>query len=220
MVIADIDAERGQEVARGVNADGGEALFVQVDVASSNDVENMISETKTRFGRLDCAVNNAGIEHAPARIADCTEEQWDRTIAVNLKSVFLCLKFELGLMREQGGGVIVNTASIAGLGGAPTLGPYAASKHGVVGLTRTAAVEYGKAGIRVNAVSPGYTRTDMVERLLAEQPEMEAMLNKASPMRRMGQPQEVARTIVWLCSESSSFINGQAVAIDGGITAW
>ena len=220
LVLADIDSDAGHRAAADIQETGGVSIFVQVDVAQAADVEIMVAAAVEHFGRLDCAINNAGVDHEPRRLEDCTEAEWDRTVGINLKGVFLCMRQELPQMTSQGGGIIVNTASIAGLGGAPKLGPYAASKHGVIGLTRTAAVEYATRGIRVNAVCPSYTRTDMVARILATQPELEAKMESASPMKRLGEPQEVARTIAWLCSDAASFINGQAIAIDGGITAW
>ncbi len=220
LVIADLDPELAHRAAADIQEAGGAAIFVEVDVSQAVDVELMVAVAVEHYGRLDCAINNAGVDHKPQRLEDCTEADWDRTIAINLKGVFLCLRQELPEMTRQGGGVIVNTASIAGLGGAPKLAPYAASKHGVVGLTRTAAVEYATRGIRVNAVCPSYTRTQMVARVLEAQPDLADKFANASPMKRLGEPQEVARTIVWLCSDAASFINGQAVAIDGGITAW
>ncbi len=219
VLLADIDAAAGEAAAGALRTAGFEARFVTADVSVAAEVEAMVDAALRAWGRLDAAVNNAGIEHAPARLADCAEDTWDRVLAIDLKSVFLCLRAELRAM-ERGGGAIVNVASVAGLGGAPTLGPYAAAKHGVVGLTRTAAVEYGRRRIRVNAVCPSYTRTRMVERILSDQPEMEQVFAKASPMRRLGEPGEVARAIAWLLSDEAAFVNGQALAIDGGLTAW
>lgn len=170
------------------------------------------------YGRLDCAFNNAGIEGAMADTVACTEENWDRTLAVNLKSIWLCMKHEIPRMLEQGGGAIVNCASIAGLVGFGNLPAYTASKHGVVGITRSAALEYAKRGIRINAVCPGVIRTPMVERVFGAQPGMEAQLAAGEPIGRLGRPEEIAAAVLWLRSEQASFVTGQAIAVDGGWT--
>ena len=172
------------------------------------------------FGRLDCAHNNAGIEGAYGRTADCDEENFDRTCAVNLKGVYLCLKAEIAhMLRQEGGGAVVNTASVAGVEGAKNLPAYVASKHGVVGLTRTAALEYATRGIRVNAVCPGPIRTRMLEALMEENPRMEPAMIAAVPMRRLGKPEEIAEAVVWLCSDRASYVTGQGIVVDGGFTA-
>jgi NAD(P)-dependent dehydrogenase (short-subunit alcohol dehydrogenase family) len=220
LMLSDIDETRGQSATEEFREAGTDVHFTRCDVADADAVREMIRTARANFGRIDCAVNNAGIEHSNAKLADSDEDEFDRTMAVNVKGVYLCMKYEIRQMLEQEGGVIVNVASLAGLGGAPKLAPYAASKHGVIGLTRTAALEYARRGIRVNAVCPSYTNTDMVQRMLKENPEMAETLCNASPMKRMGEPLEVANAIVWLCSDESSFTNGQALALDGGITAW
>jgi NAD(P)-dependent dehydrogenase (short-subunit alcohol dehydrogenase family) len=220
LMLSDVDAARGEAVAADLTAQGAEAAFAACDVTDGEAVEQIVAATVARFGRLDCAVNNAGVEHPHMKLADHDDDQFDRTIAINLKGVYLCMKYELQQMVKQGGGVIVNLASLAGLGGAPGLGAYVASKHGVVGLTRTAALEYAKRGIRVNAVCPSFTNTEMVQRMIAQDPKMEQILTNASPMKRMGEPHEVACAVAWLCSDESSFTNGQTLALDGGITAW
>lgn len=220
LMLSDVDEAGGRKVAADLEQAGGTAQFAACDVTDSASVQALVEATVAEFGRLDCAVNNAGVEHQHARLADHDDADFDRAIAVNLKGVYLCMKFELREMQKQGGGVIVNVASVAGLGGAPQLGGYAASKHGVIGLTRTAAIEYAKRGIRVNAVCPSYTNTEMVQRMIARHPPMKDVLDNASPMKRMGEPREVADAIAWLCSEESSFVNGQGLALDGGITAW
>jgi NAD(P)-dependent dehydrogenase (short-subunit alcohol dehydrogenase family) len=220
LMLCDIDDERGQQAGEEFRAAGVDAVFRRCDVTDRNAVQALIEAAVDNFGSIDCAVNNAGIEHSNAKLADSDEDEFDRTMAVNVKGVYLCMKYEIRQMLEQDGGVIVNVASLAGLGGAPTLAPYAASKHAAVGLSRTAALEYARRGIRVNAVCPSYTNTDMVQRMLKENPQMAETLRNASPMKRVGEPLEVANAIVWLCSDESSFTNGQALALDGGITAW
>lgn len=220
LVLSDVNEARGREVEADFTALGLDARFTRCDVTAAASVEALIAFAVNEFGRLDCAVNNAGIEHRHAKLADHDDEDFDRAIAVNLKGVYLCMKHELRQFLSQGSGVIVNVASVAGLGGAPLLAGYAASKHGVMGLTRTAAVEYAKRGIRVNAVCPSFTNTDMVQRMIEQQPAMREALNNASPMKRMGEPEEVGLAVAWLCSEESSFVNGQGLALDGGLTAW
>jgi NAD(P)-dependent dehydrogenase (short-subunit alcohol dehydrogenase family) len=218
-VVADVLVEGGEETVRIIKAAGGDALFVRTDVSKAAEVETLIQKTVETYGRLDYAHNNAGIEGAGAPTADCTEENWDLTLAINLKGVWLCMKYEIPQMLRQGGGAIVNTASVAGLvgiGGGPA---YCASKGGVVQLTRVAALEYGKAGIRVNAVCPGVIRTPMVDRIVADQPEVEAGLIAREPIGRMGKPEEIAEAVVWLCSDASSFITGAAMPVDGGWVA-
>src|SRR5213596_853906 len=194
---------------------GGEALFVRADVSQAAEVEALINKTLATYGRLDCAHNNAGIEGAVATTAECTEENWDRIIAINLKGVWLCMKYEIPQMLKQGGGAIVNTASTAGLVGLEGSPAYCASKGGVVQLTRAAALDYAKAGIRVNAVCPGVIRTPMVEYLVGTQ--AEAGLIAVEPIGRMGKPEEVAEAVVWLCSAAASFVTGNATPVDGGL---
>jgi NAD(P)-dependent dehydrogenase (short-subunit alcohol dehydrogenase family) len=220
LVLSDIDEKAGRKALAHFHDLGLDARFMRCDVTDANSVRALVDYTLTQFEQLDCAVNNAGIETKPSKLADHDDDDFDRAVAVNLKGAYLCMKYELKVMVKQGFGTIVNTASVAGLGGAPTLGGYAASKHGVMGLTRTAALEYAKRGIRVNAVCPSYTNTDMVKRIVAENPRMGEQLVNASPMKRLGEPDEIARAIAWLCSGESSFVNGQGLALDGGITAW
>ena len=219
LVIADIIAGEGGRVAERVRQAGGEAVFVHTDVRHSDQVQAMVGTALDAYGRLDCAVNNAGVEHGLQALADFGEEDWERVQDINLKGVWLCLKHELPVMVRQGQGSIVNLASVAGLVGAALFGPYVASKHGVVGLTRTAALEYGRMGVRVNAVCPSAIRTEMFERSLADRRDLAEKLVRNSPMRRLGEPAEVAEAVVWLCSDAASFVNGHALTVDGGMTA-
>jgi NAD(P)-dependent dehydrogenase (short-subunit alcohol dehydrogenase family) len=219
VVVADVVVGGGEETARMIRDAHGQAIFVAVDVSNVEQVKAMVDKTVEVFGRLDCAANNAGISPAPISISRCTEEAWDSVIDINLKGVFLCMKFEVPRMLKGGGGSIVNTASMVGLVGDGGHPAYAASKHGVVGLTKTAAIMYGKSGIRVNAVCPGVIRTPMSERSFAEHPELRAVSIGMAPMDRAAEPEEVARAIVWLCSNEASFITGHALPVDGGYVA-
>ena len=198
---------------------GGEALFVKCDVSKSGDVKSLVEETISTFGRLDYAFNNAGIEGAGGITTECTEENFDKTVGVNLKGVWLCMKYEIPEILKQGKGAIVNCASIAGLVGFPGLPIYVATKHGVLGLTKTAALEYVKQGIRVNAVCPGAIKTPMIDRLTGKKKEAEDQFAAMEPIGRMGEPEEVANTVLWLCSDESSFVTGHAMAVDGGWVA-
>lgn len=220
VVASDVTGAGGEETARLVAEAGGEALHVACDVTRPAEVEALVAAAVDAFGRLDCAHNNAGVEGAYARTADCDEENFDRTCAVNLKGVYLCLKAEIAhLLDAGGGGAIVNTASVAGVEGAKNLPAYVASKHGVMGLTRTAALEYATRGIRVNAVCPGPIRTRMLEAIMEENPRMEPAMIAAVPMRRLGAPEEIAEAVVWLCSDRASYVTGQGLVVDGGFTA-
>jgi NAD(P)-dependent dehydrogenase (short-subunit alcohol dehydrogenase family) len=216
-VVADVLAEGGQETVRMIKEAGGDGLFVRTDVAKAAEVESLIQETVDTYGRLDFAHNNAGIAGDEAPTADCTEENWDHTIAVNLKGVWLCMKYEIPQMLKLGGGAIVNTASTAGLVALEGSPAYCASKGGIIQLTRAAALDYATAGIRVNAVCPGVIRTPMVENQLST--EAEADLIAMEPIGRMGKPEEVAEAIVWLCSDAASFVTGNAMPVDGGLVA-
>jgi NAD(P)-dependent dehydrogenase (short-subunit alcohol dehydrogenase family) len=213
---SDVDVAGGEETVAAARAAGGAIHFVRCDVRSGADVEAMVAQAIARFGRLDCAVNNAGIEGPLAPIGDTTEEAAARVLDVNLMGVWRCLHAELPRMVAQGSGAIVNTASVAGLVGAGGLAPYVASKHGVIGLTRTAALEYAAHGIRVNAVCPGLIQTPMVDRLETASPGVTAALLAVKPMGRCGSPAEVAAAIVWLCSDAASFTTGHALTVDGG----
>ena len=220
VAIADMDAAGGQETAKQLAAAGSKALFVEADVSRPADAARMVADTVKRFGRLDCAFNNAGIGGGMlAATADYEEEAWDRVIAVNLKGVFLCMKSELKAMLAQGGGAIVNNASVAGLIGSRVGCAYTASKHGVIGLTRAAAIEYAPAGIRVNAVCPSWIETPLTERAVGNIPEMKAQIIARQPTGRLGTVDEVAAAVVWLCSDAASFITAHPLPVDGGFVA-
>ncbi len=237
IVVADLNVSGGEETAEMIRRAGSRAIFLRVDVSSAAQVESLLQTTIQTYQRLDFACNNAGIEGPRARVHDYKEEDWDRVFGVNLKGVWLCMKYELREMVKAGHGAIVNTASVAGLVGVRRLSAYSASKHAVVGLTRSAALDYGRAGIRVNAVCPGLIDTEMLDRYMARlQPPKEAsafgrMVSKGKrhivksflavqqPAGRLGSPEEVAGAIVWLCSDAASYVNGHALAVDGGFVA-
>lgn len=219
VVVADVDAVRGPEVVREIEDKGGRALFVETDVADDAQVVALVSRTVDELGGLDIAFNNAGIEGTPAMTHECTVENWQRTLAVNLTGVWSCMRHEIPAMLERGGGSIVNCSSVAGLVGFASIPAYTASKHGVAGLTKCAALEYAEQGIRVNAVCPGVIDTEMVERFTGHQPEAEAELLASEPIGRLGHPEEIADAVVWLASARSSYVTGQAIAVDGGFVA-
>jgi NAD(P)-dependent dehydrogenase (short-subunit alcohol dehydrogenase family) len=218
LVVADVLADEGMETVLLIEKAGGEGLFVRADVSKPADVQALIQKTVEVYGRLDCAVNNAGIEGEMAPTADCTERNWDRVLGINLKGMWLCMKHEIPQMLRQGGGAIVNMSSVAGLIGFSGLPAYVASKHGVVGLTKTAALEYAKSGIRINAVCPGVIHTPMMDRLTAEPGSAESFV-ALEPVARMGRPEEIAEAVLWLCSEAASFVTGHPMAVDGGFVA-
>ena len=223
VVVADINVEGGQETERIIKQAGGDAIFIKTDVSKAAEVASMIDKTIEKYGRLDCAHNNAGIliRGINAQTTKCTEEDWDRVISINLKGVWLCMKYEIPQMLKQGAGAIVNTSSIAGLVALENSVAYNASKHGVVGLTRAAALEYAKGGIRVNAVCPGFVSTPMLEQN-TDEAEAQALVERLKiemPLGRKGTPEEVAEAVVWLCSDAASFITGHALAVDGGWVA-
>ena len=220
IVLSDVKKDRGEEVAQAIERRGGKAIFVAGDISKASDVEKLIGAAVRAYGRIDCAFNNAGIEGKLGSTVDCTEENFDRTIAVNLKGIWLCMRQEIQQMMKQGkGGAIVNTASVAGLVGFANLPAYVASKHGVLGLTKTAALEYAKAGIRVNAICPGVIHTEMMDRLTGKDPKAEKQFTDLEPVGRMGTPEEIAAAAVWLCSKSASFVTGHCMAVDGGFVA-
>ncbi len=216
VVVADIDHEGGRETVALVEAAGGRASFVPADVSSAADVAAMVEHAVRTYGGLDCAHNNAGIAAPLAPLADYPDDGWDRTIAVMLTGVYRCMKAEIPVMLERGGGAIVNTASGVGLVAYPEQAAYTASKHGVIGLTKVAALDYGAQGIRVNAVCPGTARTPMVDQALADFPSLDAHLKSLHPIGRIGEASEVAEAAVWLCTPAASFVLGVALPVDGG----
>lgn len=198
---------------------GNDVIFIKCDVSRSDEVKSMVEKTIATFGRLDYAFNNAGIEGNTALTPDCTEDNWDKTIAINLKGVWLCMKYEIPEMLKQGKGVIINCSSVAGLVGFEGLPAYVASKHGVVGLTKTAALECAKHGIRINAVCPGVIQTPMIDRLTGKKKEAIEQYTALEPLGRFGQPEEIANAVLWLCSDEASFVTGHGMAVDGGFVA-
>ncbi|MSO37497.1 MAG: glucose 1-dehydrogenase [Acidimicrobiia bacterium] len=216
VLVADIDGDAGDVSAQLVREAGGIAVARVTDVTDVDQVDEMVRAALEEFGALDIAVNNAGITGPGAMTADYPIEAWRATMALNLDSVFYCLRAEIPAMLAGGGGAIVNVASGAGLVGFAGLPAYVASKHGVVGLTRAAGLEYARKGIRVNCVCPGSTRTPMLEAFMGEDEKVEKMMRAAVPLGRLGEPDEIAKSIVWLCSDEASFVVGHALAVDGG----
>jgi NAD(P)-dependent dehydrogenase (short-subunit alcohol dehydrogenase family) len=219
VVVCDVNVDGGEDTVRMITDAGGEAFFVRADVSQAGQVENLIKEAVGKYGSLHCAFNNAGIEGEQAPTADCSEANWDRVINVNLKGVWLCMKYEIPQMLRQGKGAIVNMASVAGLIGFADIPAYGASKHGVIGLTQTAALEYAKTGIRINVVCPGVIRTPMIDRFVSGMPGGEEQLLAAEPIGRLGMPEEIAEAVIWLCSDAASFVLGHPLAVDGGFVA-
>ncbi|MEH2162945.1 MAG: SDR family oxidoreductase [Nostoc sp.] len=219
VVVADISEQGNQETARMIEELGKQALAVRCDVTQSEDVKAALAKTVEAFGRLDFAFNNAGIEpRKPAPTAEYEEEEWNRIIDTNLRSVFLCMKYEIPLILKQGGGAIVNTSSGAGIIGIKGSPAYTAAKHGVIGLTKSAALDYAAQNIRVNAVCPGYIETPMMDRFTGGTAEGRAKVIAEEPIGRMGKPDEIAAAVVWLCSDAAAFVVGHAMVIDGGQT--
>ncbi len=225
IVSTDKNIQGAEETLRLIQEAGGEAIFVQCDVSRASDVEAMIQKAIETYGVLDYAFNNAGIGPDGKRIpvfsiAECPEEIWDLTLDTNLKGVWLCMKYEIRQMIKQRRGVIVNTSSVGALKPIPNFGPYAASKAGLIALTKTAALECAPFGIRVNVVCPGLTaKTQLAENISKANPEEKEQMLKAVPLARMGEPEEVAEAVLWLCSDSASFITGHVMPIDGGLSA-
>jgi NAD(P)-dependent dehydrogenase (short-subunit alcohol dehydrogenase family) len=219
VVVADRDVRRGEETVQTIKASGGEAIFVKTDVSSESEVEALVNRAVQSYGKLDCAFNNAGIHKQFVSTVDFTTPDWDEMININLKSVWLCMKYEIRQMLKQGKGAIVNTSSAAGLVGAPSNPAYPASKHGVVGITKSTALEFARKGIRVNCVCPGPTRTGMNEELVATNPDIVKAMDQKVPMGRIGEPEEVAAAALFLCSDEASYITGHALPVDGGIVA-
>lgn len=219
VVVADVSEEGNQETARLIEKEGGRAIAVRCDVAQTTDVKAALAKTVAAFGRLDFAFNNAGVEpNKLAATAELEEEEWNRIIDINLRGVFLCMKHEIPLILKQGGGAIVNTSSGAGIIGIKGSPAYTAAKHGVIGLTRSAALDYAAQNIRVNAVCPGYIDTPMMGRYTGDTPEGRAKVIAEEPAGRMGEPEEIAGAVVWMCSDAAAFMVGHAMVIDGGQT--
>lgn len=221
VALADIDEAGGRETLGIIESSGGTGVFLRTDVARNAEVERLIEAVVDVYGRLDCAHNNAGVIGELAPTADCTEENWDRVIGTNLKGVWLCMKHEIRqMLRQGGGGAIVNTSSIWGVTGTAMGVPaYAASKHGIAGLTRSAALEYVTAGIRINAVCPGAIKTALIDGVFAARPESEGFAIASEPIGRLGLPEEIAAAVVWLCSDEASFVVGSLLSVDGGMAA-
>lgn len=218
VVIASRRADVGTAAAEKIAADGGDVKYVQTDVSKSDQVDRLFDAILDRYGRIDCAFNNAGIGTPPGWMAKQDEATFDELVAVNLKGTWLCMRREILEMRKQGGGAIVNCASTSGVGGAPSMALYGATKYGVVGLTTSAALECATSGIRINAVCPGWIRTPMTEPVLDGFPEIAAQWVRGVPMRRIGEPEEIAGAVLWLCSDEASFTTGHALVIGGGMT--
>lgn len=220
VVLADIDANAGEAAAAKIQQSGSEAAFIRTDVSKSADVQAMISQTVERYGRLDFAVNNAGIGGASALTADYPEDEWRRVLDINLTGVWLCMKYAIPHMLTAGGGVIVNVASILGHVGFANSGAYVAAKHAVVGLTKSTAIEYATQNIRVTAVCPGFISTPMIESAgMTEGTDLYNMIAGLHAMKRLGKPEEVGELIAWLCSDGASFITGSSILADGGYVA-
>jgi NAD(P)-dependent dehydrogenase (short-subunit alcohol dehydrogenase family) len=219
IIVADFNEEAGAQTCAELKKSGAEAASRRTDVSRTGEVQELIAFTVQTFGKLDCAVNNAGIQGELASTADCTEENWDRIVDTNLKGVFLCMKFELREMLRRGSGAIVNIASNFGVVGSAQMPAYSASKHGVVGLTKTAAIEVAARGIRVNAVCPGPTLTPLVEAIIKATPGIIDAINSRQPIGRMGSPEEIAHAVAWLCSDEATFVIGGIFPVDGGYVA-
>lgn len=219
VVLADVNMDALGKTAFEIKEAGGKAEFFKCDVSKDADVKVLVAKTVSLFGRLDMAFNNAGVEGQQALTPDCTEENWDRVFNTNLKGVWLCMKYQIPQMLKQGGGSIVNCSSIAGVIGFPGIPAYTASKHGVLGLTKTAALEYAKNNIRVNAVCPGVIQTPMIDRFTHGEAQIRKQLVDGEPIGRVGQPDEIASAVLWLSSPDAAFTTGHSMVIDGGWVA-
>jgi len=220
LVLADVVEEGGKRTLKMVQDLGAEAIFVTCDVSKWNDVEGSVNKAVQAYGRIDCAFNNAGIEGKGGNTHECTQENWDRVMAIDLTGVWFCMKAEIAQMLKQGGnGAIVNTSSGAGLAGVRGMPAYVAAKHGVAGLTRAAALEYGRQNIRINAVCPGPIRTPMMGRLLQNRPDAEQRFARSEPLKRLGEPEEIGEAVAWLCSDHASYVTGLPMPVDGGFMA-
>lgn len=216
VVVADLNGRDGMDTVAAIQRMGREARFIACDVSSHDQVRELVAGTVAAFGRLDHAFNNAGIEGVPAPLAESTDENWHRTIGINLSGVYFCLKEELAVMVRQGGGTVVNCSSIAGLRGFGGIAAYAASKHGVLGMTKSAALDYAAQNIRVNAVCPGVIHTPMIDRFTQGDAAAAEQLAAGAPMKRMGRPEEIADAVLWLCQPGAGFVTGAEIVVDGG----
>ncbi|WP_345377149.1 SDR family NAD(P)-dependent oxidoreductase [Frondihabitans cladoniiphilus] len=219
VVVTDLSAKSAAETVALITEDGGTAIAYQLDVSDHDQVEAAVAFAVETYGSLDFAHNNAGMSGRPYLLENVPLEAWNQVVSVNLNGIFYCLKYELAQMNKQGHGAIVNTASTAGLGGTPLMGAYSATKHGVVGLTKTAAIDYAAKGIRVNVMAPGTTATPMLDALIGTSEEQKASFESSSPMNRLGTVDELGAAAVWLCSDEAGYITGQALAVDGGLSA-
>jgi NAD(P)-dependent dehydrogenase (short-subunit alcohol dehydrogenase family) len=220
VVIADTHVDGGHMTAALIVEAGGKALFVKTNVGVAGDVETLVDKAVAHYGRIDCAVNAAAIEEESLPLADGEDAQFDRIMGVNVKGVWLCMRAQLRqMLRQEGGGAIVNVADVGGLVAAPHRAIYAASKHAVIGLTKTAAVEYARDGVRINSLCPGAVKTPMLARMVEREPGRDKTLKAAHPMGRIAEPAEIAGAALWLCSDQASFVTGHQLAIDGGLTA-
>jgi NAD(P)-dependent dehydrogenase (short-subunit alcohol dehydrogenase family) len=219
VVIDDINVDGGEETLRMIKSAGGEAIFVEANVSKAAEVEALVRKAIEAYGRLDCAYNNAGVGEPLKRIHKTTEDNWDRVMATNLKGVYLCMKYEIPHMLKQGKGAIVNTSSLAGLKGLSGQAAYVASKHGVVGLTKSAAIEYATLGIRINCICPGVINTPLIAPNMKDRPHVEKGYIDMEPIGRLGKPEEIAAAVLWLCSDEASFAIGSIFSVDGGVVA-
>lgn len=219
VVVSDVDVTGGEQTVDLIRQAGGEALFVRCDVSRDAEVQALMTSVIEAYGRLDYAFNNAGIEIEKGRLNEGSEAEFDAIMGVNVKGVWLCMKYQLPLLMAQGGGAIVNTASVAGLGAAPKMSIYSASKHAVIGLTKSAAIEFAKKKVRVNAVCPAVIDTDMFRRAYESDPKKGEFAIAMHPVGRIGKVEEIAAAVLYLCSDAAAFTTGQALAIDGGVTA-
>lgn len=219
VAVVDLDGAAAERVAEAIRGQGGQAIAVQTDVSQGAEVEAMVSTVVDKLGGLDVAFNNAGIDMEHEPIALASEETFDKLMSVNVKGVWLCMKHQILHMLDHGGGAIVNTSSIGGIIGAPRQPIYGTTKHAVLGMTKAAAVEYGRKGIRVNAVCPGVIRTEMTERAVARDPRRQAHIDRAHPIGRMGEPEDIAKAVLYLCSDDASFVLGHPLMVDGGFIA-